>query len=198
MKIVGLVGGSGTGKSTIAEHLEHRGAGHIDADAIAHAVLRSNESVRRRIKARFGARVFVGDDIDRIALGKLVFEDPGLLQALNSITHPAIIEACVEHLDELREAGKSLVVIDAALLLDVPVPFKIDLMIALRCGREERLRRLAGRGDATDEQIRARLDNQSHIEKSFYRADVVVDTEKPKDEVLKKIDRLIGFLLGGE
>lgn len=195
MKIVGLVGGSGTGKSTIAFHLERLGAGHIDADAIAHEVLRSDEAVKRRVKARFGSRVFAGDDIDRVELGRLVFESPELLQALNSITHPSIIAECVEQLDRLRDAGKSFIVIDAALLLEVPVPFKIDLMIALRCGRDEQLRRLLAKGGATEEQLRARLDNQSHIEKSFYRADVVVDTEKPKDEMLSEIDRLVRFLL---
>lgn len=197
MKIVGLVGESGTGKSTIAEHLERQGAGHVDADAVAHEILRNDDSVRRRIKARFGAKVFDGDGIDRAALGKLVFGNPDLLQALNSIIHPAIIRECVERLDALRNEGKSLAVIDAALLLEVPMPFKIDLMIALRCPRDEQLRRLLAPEGADEEQIRARVESQAHIEKSFYRADVVVDTGRPKDEVLEEIDKVIPFLLGG-
>jgi dephospho-CoA kinase len=198
MRIVGLVGGSGTGKSTIAAHLSRKGAGHIDADRVAHEVLSDNEAVRRRIKARFGTKVFEGDDIDRGLLGRLVFENPGLLRALNSITHPVIIAECVERLEALQQEGKPLVVIDAALLLEVPVPFRIDLMIALRCSRDEQLRRLLAAGNATEEQIRSRLDNQAHIEKSFYRADVVVDTERPVETILAEIDRLIEFLLADE
>jgi dephospho-CoA kinase len=197
MKIVGIVGGSGTGKTTIAEHIVRgRNAGHIDADRVAHEILQRDAKVRRRIKARFGTRVFDGDEIDRAKLGELVFATPELLRALNSIIHPAIIEECIARLESMRDEGKELVVIDAALLLEVPVPFRFDLMIALRCGPEEQLRRLIAKGGAGEDDLRARLDSQSNIEKSFYRADVVVDTGRPIDEVLNDVDKLVRLLLG--
>ncbi len=74
-------------------------------------------------------------------------------------------------------------------------PFDIDLIIALRCRREERTRRLRAKGGATEEEINARLDSQVHLEGSFARADVVVDTDRPVAEMLSEIDRIVEVLL---
>ena len=189
--MVGLVGGSGTGKSTIAAHLVDRGAGHIDADRVAYDVLAGDIEVQTRIGERFGDDVLSCGKIDRKALAERVFMDGDALEALNAIIHPPIIDACVRRLESLAKAGADLVVIDAALLLEVPLPFTIDLMIALRCGREERIRRLMKKGDRSQREIEARLGSQTHLEKSFCRADAVVDTGKPKSAVLKEIDRLV-------
>lgn len=191
MKVVGLVGGSGTGKSTIAAHLEGRGAGSIDADVIAHDVLRDDAGVAQEIRDRFGAGVFRDAQIDRNALGRIVFGDGEALEALNAIIHPRVIGECVRRLARFEKEGKAVVVIDAALLLEVTVPFDIDVMIALRCGRDEQIRRLIEKGGASKEGILARLDNQRHIEKSFYRADAVVDTGRPLAQVLEDVDKLL-------
>jgi dephospho-CoA kinase len=195
MKVVGLVGQSGTGKTTIAEHLQRRGAGRIDGDDIAHEVLRVDEGVRRAIRDRFGPRVLVDDEIDRSVLGEIVFSDPAELEVLNGIVHPAIIRVLTERLEAFEKGGADLVVIDAALLLEVPLPFDIDLMIALRCRRAEQTRRLRAKSGASEKEIGARLDSQAHIEKSFGRADVVVNTERPKADLLSEIDRIIKALL---
>jgi len=195
MKVVGLVGQSGTGKTMIAKHLVARGAGHIDADQIAHQVLGTNDEVREGIRERFGDKMFVDGHIDRRALGRMVFADVEALQALNRIVHPAIIDECVARLNQLEKAGLDLVVIDAALLLEVAIPVKIDLMIALRCGRKEQLRRLVAQGERSQEEIAARLDTQSRIEESFDRADVILNTARTKTEVLDEIDRTIKVLL---
>ena len=196
MVIVGLAGGSGTGKSTIAHHLESQGAGYIDADEIAQEVLRSNEEVRQRIRERFGIGAFDGDKIDRAALGERVFSDGEALAALSAIVHPAIIDVCRERIERFRKEGKDLVVIDAALLLEVDMGFPIDLLIALRCASDEQIRRLLAIGGFSRDQIEARLKAQEHLEKSFYRADVVVDTDRPKSEVLTEIERIVRFLRG--
>ncbi len=195
MKLVGLAGGSGTGKSTIAAHLVGRGASHIDADKVGHELLESDAQVGRRIRDRFGEGVFDGERVDRAALSKVVFEDAEALAALNSIVHPAIIRECERAVEEFRKQNVDLVVIDAALLLEVPLPFEVDLMIALRCSREEQLCRLQKKGGVEDEQLEARLASQAELEKAFYRADVVVDTGKPKAVVLSEVLRLIDFLL---
>ena len=195
MKLVGLAGGSGTGKSTIAAHLVGRGASHIDADKVGHELLESDAQVGRRIRDRFGEGVFDGERVDRAALSKVVFEDAEALAALNSIIHPAIVCECERRIEEFRKQNVDLVVIDAALLLEVPLPFEVDLMIALRCSREEQLRRLQKKGGVEDEQLESRLASQAGLEKAFYRADVVVDTGKPKPVVLSEVLRLIDFLL---
>ena len=197
MKIIGLVGQSGTGKTAVAGHLEKNGAGRIDADRIVHNILEADHGVREAIRERFGPDVFSGDAIDRGALGRVVFADAEALEALNQIVHPVVIDRCVKKLRKLEASGVDLVVLDAALLLEVALPFEIDLVIALRCGRDEQMTRLRAMGGRSDEELAARLDAQAHIEKSFDRADVVVDTSGAKDAVFADIDRIIRILLGG-
>ena len=141
--------------------------------------------------------MFSGDEIDRGALGRIVFTDRESLEALNQIVHPAVIDACATALEDYASHGIDLVILDAALLLEVPVPFEVDLVIALRCTREEQMKRLRAKGGQSDEELAARLDSQANVEKSFDRADVIVDTNRPKKEVLDDIDRIIRMLLGG-
>jgi dephospho-CoA kinase len=196
MRIVGLVGGSGTGKSTVAAHLAAHGAVVLDADRIAHGIL-ADERVAGAIRERFGDGVFTGGRVDRSKLGAVVFGDPGAREALDAIVHPEVLETCRRRLVALEEQGVELAVVDAALLLEVEVPFRLDLVVALRAPREVQLDWLLAKGGTTVEEIVARLDSQSSLERSFGRADVVIDSARPLDEVLADVDRAVGGWLSG-
>jgi dephospho-CoA kinase len=190
--VIGVAGGSGTGKSTVASHVASRFGGvHVDADRIAHSVL-EDARVVARIRARFGDDVIDREGaVNRRRLGERVFCDGALRAALNAIVHPAIVARCAGEVDAARAAGARVVVIDAALLLEVPMSFTFDYRIALTCSRETRLARLRGRGGWSEAELRARLDAQSGLEKHFYKADAVVDTEPSLDDVLARVDRLV-------
>jgi dephospho-CoA kinase len=192
MHVIGVAGGSGTGKSTIASHLATKYSGvHVDADRVAHTVL-EDPAVVDAIRQRFGDDVIDLDgSVNRRRLGVRVFGDETLRAALNAIVHPAIIARCATEVDNARRAGASIAVIDAALLLEVQMSFPFDLMIALTCDRDTRLARLRGRGGWSEAELRARLDAQSGLEKHFYKADAVVDTGPSLDEVLASVDRLV-------
>ncbi|UCG53317.1 MAG: dephospho-CoA kinase [Candidatus Latescibacterota bacterium] len=198
MKVIGLTGGSGTGKTTVAEHLESRGAVRIDADEIAHELVEKDDEVARKIRLRFGEGILTEGRIDRKKLGAIVFTESRAREDLNAIVHPAVIEACLEKLEECRKTAVELVVIDAALLLEVPTPFEFDLVIALRAPRRERVRRLLAKGGVTRAEIDARLSSQGNLEKSFYKADAVVDTNKSLSAVLEEVENLVQSLLGHE
>ena len=196
MKIVGLAGESGTGKSTIAAHLTMRGGAHVESDLIGHDVLEKDEDARRLIRERIGADVFDADGhVDRRRLGKKVFTDEALRAAFDGIVHPAIRRECGRQVDVLRGAGVPFVVIDGALLLGSVMPFEWDLMIALYCEEEEQVARLMAKGGRTEGEVRDRLASQRAIRESFDKADVVVDTCRLKEEVLAEIDALIDDLL---
>jgi dephospho-CoA kinase len=196
MKIVGIAGETGTGKSTIAAHLTMRGGVHIDADIVAHEILDGNESVRDQIRGRFGAEVFDATGrVDRRRLGALVFEDERLLDALNEIIHPLIRKECAARVDVLRSRGVPFVVIDAALLLNSKMPFRWDLMIGLKCDEGEQFERLMAKGGRSEKEVRRRMRSQRRIRDSLHKADVVVDTCRPKEEVLAEVDKLIDELL---
>ena len=197
MILVGLAGKSGSGKSTIARHLVKRGAGHIDADRITHKLLESDEPVKEKLRARFGEGIFDGKNVNRIALGAIVFGDAGALSDLNAIIHPAIIDGCRVQLEALTRGGADLIVIDAALLLEVPLPFTFDLMIGLHCGRDELERRLKTAG-LKETVTQSRLDSQTHIDDGLENADVVIDTGRPLEEVLADVDRLVDGAINSE
>ncbi len=197
MKIIGIAGESGTGKSTIASALATRYNGiHIDADRVGHGVL-EHRDVIEAIRRRFGGDVFDAlGRVDRRALGARVFSDEAARLDLNAIIHPGIRRACGELVGRARKSGMAAVVVDAALLLDSQMPFEFDLMIALRCAPDTRYQRIMAKGGWTAEQVKARMANQQDIEKSFYKADVVVDTDGELPDVLKDIYRRVEEILG--
>jgi dephospho-CoA kinase len=192
MQVIGIAGGSGTGKSTIAVHIarKHQGV-HIDADVVAHTVLEDG-AVIEQIRNRFGDDVIDLDgSVNRRRLGVRVFADEARRSALNEIVHPAIIARCAAEVEAARKSGARVAVVDAALLLEVPMPIHFDLVIALECDAEIRLARLRVKGGWSEAELRARLDAQAGLEKHFYKADAVVDTGPALAEVLAGVDRLV-------
>jgi dephospho-CoA kinase len=200
MIVIGIAGGSGTGKSTIASHLAQRFGGvHIDADRVAHAILADDPDVVARIRTEIGPDVFDAEGrIDRRALGRRVFGDPVLLARLNAIVHPVVMERCAVAVREARASGAAVAAVDAALLLDVPMPFRVDLLIALTGDRETRFRRIMAKGGWSEAEVRARLDRQDGLEKHFYKADVVIDTGRDLATVLRDIDARVATVMDSE
>ncbi len=196
MHVIGIAGGSGTGKSTIAAHVaSRRGGVHVDADRVAHDVL-GEADVIAQIRRAFGDEVIDLDgSVNRRRLGVRVFTDETRRAALNAIVHPAIIARCAAEVDAARASGAGVVVVDAALLLEVAMSFPFDVMIALTCDPETRLARLRSRGGWSEAELRARLEAQSGFEKHFYKADAVVDTGALLADVLARVDGLIDDLL---
>jgi len=199
MIVVGIAGGSGTGKSTVARHVAERFRGvHVDADRVAHAVL-GDAAVLRELRREFGDTVFNADgSVNRLRLGRRVFADPDRLSRLNTIVHPAVMRRCGEAVEAARVAGARVAVVDAALLLEVAMPFALDLLIALRCDPETRLARIMAKGGWTEADVRARLERQRHMEKHFDKADAVVDTGRDLSEVFKDIDARVASALDAE
>ncbi len=193
--VIGLAGGSGTGKSTVAAHLVARHGGvHVDGDRIGHDVL-DDSAVARRLRATFGDDVAPNDHIDRRILGPLVFADENRLAQLNAIVHPAIVARCDEAVANARAKGVPLAVVDAALLLEVPMSFVFDRILALTCDPEIRVQRLLAKGGHSEARIRDRLARQAAMEKHFYKADGVVDTGRDLQAVLADVDAWVDPLV---
>jgi dephospho-CoA kinase len=192
MNVIGIAGGSGTGKSTIAAHIASRYQGvHIDADQVAHRVL-EEAAVIGEIRREFGAGVIdINGSVNRRRLGVYVFSNDERRAALNAIVHPAIVARCAAEVEDAHAEGAPVVVIDAALLLEVDMSIPFDLIIALRCDPDIRLARLRGRAGWSEGELRARLDAQGGLEKHFYKADAVVDTGPELAQVLATVDQLL-------
>ena len=142
---IGLTGGIGSGKSTVAARFSELGATLIDADAIAREVLAPGTPGLAQVAARFGAEL-VGPDgtLDRAALGRLVFADPQALADLNAITHPRIGQRTAEL---MAAAGpEAVVVYDVPLLVENGLAAGFDAVVVVEAPLELRLQRLARRG----------------------------------------------------
>lgn len=166
--IVGLTGGIGAGKSTVAEMLARRGAVVIDADEIAREVVQPGQPALRRIVERFGARVITPDgSLDRSALAEAAFADAQSRKELEDITHPAINAEFVRRMVETPP--DAIVVLDVPLLVEseAAAARSYEAVIVVEAPRDVRLARLEARGvpradaearmaaQATDEQRRA-------------------------------------------
>lgn len=140
---VGLTGGIGSGKSTVSARLTQRGAVVIDADRIAREVVQPGTSGLAAIEDRFGAQVLLPDgELDRPALGRLVFGEPEALQALEAITHPAIWAQTATEFAAAKAAGAAVAVHDMPLLVEKAMSAEYHLVAVVGASEQTRVRRL--------------------------------------------------------
>lgn len=157
MKIIGLCGGSGSGKSTISACLAEMGAEVIDADKIARSLTDPGSPVLATIRSTFGDNVFHQDGhLNRSALASIVFSDPEALQKLNAITHPEIKKQILKRLTLCQTTA----VIDAAVLHQAGLDTLCDKTIFVTAPKEIRLQRIMERDGISKETACNRIDAQ--------------------------------------
>jgi dephospho-CoA kinase len=186
--IVGLTGGLGSGKSSVAAILAERGAVIIDADAIAREVVEPRTPGFEAVVARFGPGV-VGVDgaLDRPRLADVVFADADALADLNAIVHPLVGQRSAEL---IAAAPKdSIIVYDIPLLVESGLASGFDFVVVVSSAMEVRLARLAERG-LPQEQARARIKAQTRDEQRRAVADEVIGNDGSRDELRAAVDAL--------
>ena len=175
MRVYGLTGNMGSGKSTVARMLRELGAFTVDADEVSREITRPGEPALSEITARFGREVLREDGtLDRAALADAAFSDRGALGDLNSITHPVILERIRE---KLSEAEKEIVFVEAALIRDGdgPLGSLLDGIVAVTCPAEIRERRTAGREGMTPGRFRRLAAAQPSEEEKSAMADFLIE-----------------------
>jgi len=148
IKIIGLTGGAGSGKSTVARVFQRHGACVIDADSIGHELLNKNSPCFAKAVKVFGPGILSGKNaIDRGRLGELVFSDPAEMSQLNRIVHPALLMEIKKRilLCRAKYPGRPIV-IDAALIVQWGLEKKLNLLIMVDSYKKLRLARLQARG----------------------------------------------------
>lgn len=162
-RVIGLTGGSGSGKSVAAKIFEEFGAVIIDADKISHEITSSDEKVLAEIKKEFSDKVFENGRLSRRALGSVVFSDKSALLKLNKILHPVITERVKEIIDKTQ--GK-IIVIDAPVLFDVKEIVDLcDETVAVCAPDEMRINRIMVRDGISRKQAENRIYSQMPQEK---------------------------------
>ena len=191
MKVIGLTGGIGSGKSTVSKYLQELGAVLIDADKVGHAAYLPNTDTWREIVASFGEQILASDgNIDRKKLGAIVFSSPESLARLNQIVHPRMYEMMKSEIEEYRQQGVEVVVLEAAILLEAgwaPLVDEIWVTIAPESMVVERTKERTG---LPEEQILARIRSQMSSEERAKHADVVFNNDGSVDELEVKVKEL--------
>jgi dephospho-CoA kinase len=186
---VGLTGGIGSGKSTVAERLAELGAVLIDADVVAREVVEPGTPGFDAVVGEFGPGVLTSDGtLDRPALGKIVFADSQRREALNAIVHPLVHRRRIELVEQAP--ADAVVVEDIPLLVENGLAPAYHLVIVVHAAEEERVRRLvANRGTSADDAW-ARVRAQARDAARLAAADVWLDNSGSVDDVLRQIDEV--------
>jgi dephospho-CoA kinase len=193
MKIIGLLGGIASGKSLVAELFCRLGAGLLDGDRAGHEVLLLPE-VQQLVRERWGDAVFDPDGhVDRKALGRIVFEpsDTGrrALEYLEKITHPRIGDRLRQQAADLADAGRTIAVLDAPVMLKAGWDTFCDHIVFVEAPEEVRRARATARG-WRQEDIAAREAVQEPLATKRQHADFVIDNSGSRDQTLAQVERL--------
>jgi dephospho-CoA kinase len=195
MKVIGLTGGIGSGKSTVAEILAGLGARVIDADKVAHEVFNPGTEGLREVVNTFGESVLSPEgEIDRKKLGEIVFNDSEALTTLNEIIHPRAYELVKSRLNEYREQGAEAVVLEVILLVEAGWDHLADTIWVTVASSDTVVKRLQQTRGLSEEEILSRINSQTSNEQRIMNADVVIendgDLESLKTQVLENWKKL--------
>jgi len=185
---VGITGGIGSGKSTVCEMWAEMGAYILNADDLAKEVMVTHPEVKRELVKTFGNESFNKDgSLNRNYLTNEAF-NKGRVEELNAIVHSRLPEAAAEKTKEAEKAGYRVFVYEAALLLENLQPGHLDYIVLVLSDKEQRLKRVLRRDDATVSDIERRMDKQRDFEKVIDHVDYVIRNNGSLEELKKKAE----------
>ncbi len=191
--VIGLLGGIGAGKSTAARYFERLGCAVIDADAIAHQVLRE-PAVIREIAERFGPAVLGADGrIDREKLAEIVFSSKEKLETLNQIVHPLVLDRCEELLRRYQQEEKP-VVIDMPLLAEVGWDKRCDVLVFVDCPEKLRLQRVRQKRQMDGSEQKKRENFQISLDKKKQMAQYILKNNSEELELSKQVEKVFSAI----
>jgi len=192
---VGLTGGMGCGKSTVAAMMRALGCHVIEADPLAHKLIEPGQPAFQEVVRAFGADILHSDGhVDRSKLGAIVFADMDKLLRLNAIVHPRVLKELERLFSEYAVTNpQGVAVIEAALLIEAGYVKHLDRLVVAWCKPEQQMERLLARG-MSREQIEQRFAAQMPLEEKRRRADDVVDCSVPLEETRAQVERLVAQL----
>ncbi|MPZ74311.1 MAG: dephospho-CoA kinase [Nitriliruptorales bacterium] len=195
MYLVGLTGGIGSGKSTVASRFVQHGVELVDADEIARVVVEPGKPAYRKIVEHFGTEVLDEEGfIDRPRLGAVVFADESKRALLNELTHPRVAEQIAGRL-ELLQAFDGVVILDVPLLVEAREARSYEAIVVVASKPDTQLRRLVELRGMPAAQAQARIDAQAPLEEKLAVATHVIWNEGSLDELYSAVDGVAEDLL---
>ena len=187
MKVIGLTGNIGCGKSTVAAMLRDLGVATVDADAVAREIRHNDADARAEIQRRFGT-------YEAAELASIVFADTDALRDLEAILHPRVRGAIRSRLAELAEGGVEVAAVEVIKLLESPLADACDQIWVVRCDEGDAIARLAASRGMDEATARSRLASQSSQEEKVAAANVVIDGSAAMEETRRQVEHALAAL----
>ena len=196
MLVLGLTGNIGCGKSSVSTIFMENNIKVVDADIVARQIF-DDKGLLNEVFSTFGKSIRNQDgSLNRRALGNIVFNDDEKLILLNNLTHPKIKQKILSKVEEYKNQGEKIVVIDAALLIeDDYIPY-IQKLILITCREDIQINRIIARDNCTKEEAISRINSQMSQEDKKKFADFIIDNSNSFEELQEKVLELISVLQG--
>ena len=189
MRIVGLTGGFGSGKSFVASLFKKLGAKVVDADKLGHKAIKKSSAAYRRIVAAFGKKILNPDlSINRKALAGIVFADRKNLAKLNKIVHPGIIRDIVKRIH--RAAKSEVLIVDAPLICETNITGLMNALIIVKASKKNQIERCFKKFGMEEKDICKRIAMQMPLNKKVRMADYTVDNNNTKEDTKKQVRKI--------
>ncbi len=197
MKLIGLTGGIGAGKSTVSDYLKQKGYPVLDADLVAREIVEPGTETLSELSRTFGEEILNPDgSLDRGALAKIAFSDPENKKILDQIMHGKVIEILLSRAKAMTE--EPVVFIDVPLLFETGMDRYMDQVWLVDADEDVRIQRVMERDGSSMEDVRKRIRYQSGRDEKIKRSDVVLNNCCDRDILYEQIDERLSELWGNE
>ena len=191
---LGLTGGISSGKSTVSNYFLEKEIPVIDADLVAKEVVEPRTPGLARVVAHFGSKILTpSGELDRKALGNIVFNDGQKREDLNQILHGEIGEVIEKRINDLKQEGKELIVLDIPLLFEADYESECDEIMTVFVSEETQKERLMKRDDINEEAALAKINSQMSLIDKALKSDVIIDNEGTIENTLLQVDRWLSI-----
>lgn len=194
LRLIGLTGGIGTGKSTVARLLSARGIPVIDADQLARAAVEPGQPALDDLRAAWPDTITEDGRLDRKALAAIVFADPQARQRLEGILHPRIVALAHQRAAALARAGHAAAFYEASLLVETGRHGDLDGLVVVDAPEDVRIARVVARDGLTPDQVRARMAAQAPMAEKRRLADFVIENGGDVQALEAQVTNLLAAL----
>lgn len=190
--VIGLTGSIATGKSTIAKMFKELNIDVIDADLIAREVVEVNKPAYLEIVEAFGEEIlYENKELNRKALGNIIFNNEEKRKKLNSIIHPAIRKEMLAQKEAFIKLNRDVIVMDIPLIFESGLENYVEKILVAYVSEETQLKRLIERDECSEEEARSRINSQISIEEKAQKADAIIDNNGTVSESRKQLLNLL-------
>ncbi|MBF0331659.1 MAG: dephospho-CoA kinase [Candidatus Omnitrophica bacterium] len=188
---IGITGNFGVGKTTVAAMFKAHGVKVIDADELAHALMKQDRVCQQAIRKSFGDHLIGKQGVDRATLAKIVFNDPKALKTLEGILHPHIRKMIT---DQIKRSASRIVAVDAAILIEAGWDKLVDRIIVVKAKRDVQIKRAMARTGLSRSDVLKRIHRQMPLKEKIKFAAYVIDNSGTPASTKKHVERIFRSL----